>query len=366
MCGSSADGKETVLKIPAILFNSGVKAGICLLLVGCGGGGGSSSSSKKAINPKTRLIESTRLSRAILAVTGLGRTITRAATPPIQKKWSMSGRISLFFNTAAGAQQGSARTAPPTAPAAPPALDPGTGLYYTTTVNADGSGEQFLFVDQALTQAAGFFKWSKPQWASSKPGTYPAVINVTYSITAGNYAGVSGTMKVTINDPKFTDGLIELALSDSLHESASASLALSAEGISGQDNMQFSDGDKCNVTDTTDAIGDLVMAFSYPDGSSEDITNAPDGTSTETYTNPDDTTAAPDLNGSVQPDGSDTIDDSSSGDTETVNVDPGDDGGDSGDDSGGDDSTDALIRKAPKLPSRAPVKAPAQSHTVRP
>jgi hypothetical protein len=358
------DGKETVLKTPATQLNCGIVAVTCLLLVGCGGGGGSSSPTKSTANSKTRLIETTRLSRAILAVTGLGRTITRSATPPVQKSWSMSNRISLIFTAAAAAQQEGSRTAP--APVAP-SLDPGTGLYYTTTLNPDGSGEQFLFVDQALTQPAGFFKWSVPQWATATPGTYPAIITVTYSITAGNYAGVSGTMTVTVNDPKFTTGLIELTLTDSLHESASATLALSAEGISGKDKMLFGNGDSCTVTDTTDTSGDLVQAIMYPDGCFGDITTDPDGDSTETYTNPDATLAAPDLNGSVQPDGSDTIDDNS-GDSTTVNVDPGDDSGDDsgGDSSGGDASSDAVVHKAAKLPSTGTVKGSIPSRPLRP
>ena len=347
-----------------MLLYSGAAAGFCFLLVGCGGGGGSSAPTKSTSNSKTRLVETTRLSRAILAVTGLGRTITRQAIPPTQHSWSMSGRISLLFTTAASVQSGESRAPTPAAPA-PPALDPGTGLYYTTVVNADGSGEQLLFVDQDLTQPAGSFQWSKPKWATSTPGTYPAIITVTYSITAGNYAGVAGTMTVTVNDPSFKSGLIELALTDSLHESASATLALSAEGISGKNNMKFNNGDSCTVADSINAAGDLIQAFTFPDGCFGDIITDPDGTSTETYTNPDATLAAPDLNGSVQPDGSDTINDSS-GDSTTVNVDPGDSDDDSGDDSGGDDSSDAVMKKSAKLPAAGAVQAPAPTGSGRP
>jgi hypothetical protein len=276
----------------------------------------------------------------------------------------MGNRIGVFFSLAASTRLVTSTSSSPPIPA----LDPGTGLYYTTTVNADGSGEQFLYVDQALTEPAGFFKWSKPKWATSTPGTYPATISVAYSIIAGNYSGVSGTMTITVNDPNFKNGLIELALSDSLHESASASLALSAEGISGEDKMKLSNGDSCTVSDSTSAAGVLIQVFSYPDGSTEDIDSSPDGTSTETYTNPDGTTAAPDLSGSVQPDGSDTID-SSSGDTQTVNVDPGDSGDDSGDsggDSSGGDATDqAVIRKAAAKPSTGSAGAPPAAAQIR-
>lgn len=336
-----------------------VMVGVCVALTGCGGGGGGTSSAGKAANSKARIIGTTRVSRAILAISGLGRTITRSAVPPTQKSWSMSGRIHLFFSSAAVAQRASAPTTTPVVPA----LDPGTGLYYTTTVNTDGSGKQSLFVDQAATQPAGSFVWSTPQWANSKPNTYPAIINVTYAITSGNYAGVAGTMRITVKDPDFKTGLIELALTDSLHESASASLAMSQEGIAGNDSITLGNGDKCKATDTTDSTGNLDTVFTFPDGGSVDISTDPDGTSTETYTNPDGTTATPDLSGTVQPDGTDTIDDGS-GNTQTVNVDPGnadssDSGGD-GSDSGGD--TSASVHKPglaqPPAATRAPISRP--------
>ncbi len=288
---------------------------------GCGGG--SHSSGSTGSSSRDRIIASTRVSRAILAVAGLGRTITRAATPPIQKRWSFGSRIPIMFTSALSATSSSRNsTAPVTTPM--PVLDPGTGLYYTTTIQPDGSGQQLLFLDSALTKPAGSFTWQKPEWRI--PGTaptFPGIIIVKYSITAGSYAGVSGQMKVTVNDSNFQNGIIELALTDSKRESAKSTLKLSQEGISSHSDIDLGNGDTCSADATTSDSGTYDQVITFPDGGTADISTNPDGSSTETYNNPESAIATPDLSGTVLPDGSDTID-YSNGTTETVNVDPGD------------------------------------------
>ncbi len=293
-------------------------ATVCVAIgaVGCGGGGGSASShlSKSAL-AKQRMASAARMSRSVLAVTGLGRTITRAGSA-VPHRW-FGSRLPQFF-------VGVTRTVSAPAPTAPvPVLDPGSGLYYITTINADGSGNQMLFADAAGKKPAGWFKWLMPVWTTPKPPTYPAMITVTYKITAGSFSGVAGTMRITVNDPNFGTGAIELVISNSLHESAKANFDVSQEGVTGKQNIDLGNGDTCSVDDTYDLSNVFADVFTFPDGVIIDMNTQPDGSSTETYTDPAPATDNPvDASGNVSPDGTDTID-YSTGETSSVNVDPG-------------------------------------------
>jgi len=315
------------------------------LLAGCGGGGGGGSVTKTSATSQAvaeaRLVATTRLSRSVLAVSGLGRTITRAAAAGAggYSYTPFGRRIPLFFGI--GSTANGIITVARSATLLTPTLDPGTGLYYITTVNADGSGQQLLYLDIKMTQPAGSFTWSAPQWTNPTTKSYPAIITVIYNITAGSYAGVSGTMTITVNDPKFTTGLIHLALKDSLNESSNSSLNVTTDGVSGQNQVVLSDGTGCFGTIATTAAGVLDEVYTWTDGSSVDINTNPDGSSSETYSNPDATGATSDLSGAVQSDGTDTIS-NGDGTTDTVNVDPG--SSDSGDSSG--DNSSQLSKKA--------------------
>src|SRR5438105_3546733 len=101
-------------------------------LVGCGGGGRSGSSAKDLARQRT--IATTRIARSIFAVAGLGRRAT-GNNPMPMGSMPMGRRAALLLSAlrrGRDVQQG---------------LDEGTGLYYTMTTNADGSGRQDLFTD---------------------------------------------------------------------------------------------------------------------------------------------------------------------------------------------------------------------------
>ena len=89
-------GVEVIMKTSSSsLIGLGILPAVIITLFGCGGGGGSASpgaAAKGTFNSKTRLIQVTRVSRTLLAITGLGRTITRAATPLAQASFSISAR----------------------------------------------------------------------------------------------------------------------------------------------------------------------------------------------------------------------------------------------------------------------------------
>ena len=319
-----------------------------VVLFGCGGGGGGArpALSKSAL-AKQRMAAAARVSRSVLAVTGLGRNITRAGAAHT----FFGTRIPLFFGD-------TTRAVGTSTPPASALLDPGSGLYYVTTLNADGSGSQLLYLDAAATQPAGWFRWVTPRFTTTNPPTYPAQITVVYKITAGSFAGVSGTMRLTVNDPKFGAGVIELALTDSLHESAQANFNLSAEGIQGKQDVDLGNGDKCSVTDTLDQTLVWIDVYTFPDNVVIDMSTDPDGTSTETYSDPAPSSDNPiDATGYISSEGTDTIDYSDGG-SDTVNVDPGsyDDGG--SDSSGDSPSNDSGFKKVKKAARTVPGKRP--------
>src|SRR5262249_19243427 len=120
--------------------------------------------------------------------------------------------------------------------------DEETKLYYALTVNDDGSGRQDLFVDAAHSQPAGSFTWPAPQWRNGQPDTYPAILQVTYSITAGEFAGTHGTMDITLNDATGTNGLIHLVLDDSHKEHCEADFKIVSDVVSATQRVNLADG----------------------------------------------------------------------------------------------------------------------------
>lgn len=106
--------------------------GVALLLVtvsGCGGGSSSSSNTMTKVVIRQRTIASARLMRAIFALAGLGKPVTRGA----------AGRREHRAGIAVAALRQSRDVAQ--------GVDDGTKLTFTRTVNADGSGREDLFAD---------------------------------------------------------------------------------------------------------------------------------------------------------------------------------------------------------------------------
>jgi hypothetical protein len=309
-----------------------------IVLAGCGGGGGSSASgsSRQAV-AKQHAIATARLNRATLAVAGLARHVTRAPRP------RLGARFAILQQALVSASR-SRRAASPSGPAVSQGFDADTGLYYTLTINPDGSGREDLFLDVARKVPAGSFTWGVPQWHNGQPNSYPAVLHVFYQITAGNFAGVHGEMYVTLNDANDTKGLIHVLLDNAHHEHCDATFDVGADLssgsdnsgtdnvviVSGTDNVTLGDGTTYTETDASQSNGDLTCAITFPDGSTETMNVQPDGAATQTVTDPG---GSVDTSGNLQSNGNDTIN-SSDGSSETVNVDAGNADSSSGDSSG--------------------------------
>ncbi len=300
-------------------FTFGVVCLGLLFLAGCGGGGGGSAqhvTSTKSV-ARARIIATTRVTRATFAIAGIAKKITRA--PQI----GMGQRVALLLaalRRTRSVTQG---------------LDPETGLYYVLNINADGSGREDMYGNPTHTEKGGFFSWPAPQWHNNQPNTYPAVLHITFQITAGMFAGDHGTLDVTLNDATGNNGLMLIVLQTAHGEKGNSNFQVHNGMISGKDNVQMDDGTDCTEVDEVLPSGDMQCTIDFPDGSTEVETMTPDGGETETYTAPDGQQQA---SGDVQSDGSDTIsyDDGSS---ETVNVDTGNSDNSGGDSSGSNDSS---------------------------
>ena len=276
---------------------------VSFALIGCGGGSSSSAGGSKAAT-RQRVIATTRVFRDVYAMAGLAR---RGASTSSSRAASrgMSRRVAFLLSAlrgTRGVQQGQ---------------DPDTGLYYRLTVNSDGSGREDLFTDSTYHTPAGAFIWGPPQWANSKPNTYPAVFHVTFNITAGNFAGTSGSMDVTLKDASGLNCLIHLALKDKQNDNANCVLTIVAGAASCDDTCTLGDGATYTEQDQTDDSGDIQSSVDFSDGWQEDMTTNADGATDATLTDPSGSTDATE---ECQPDGSDTID-YSDGSSDDVNVD---------------------------------------------
>ncbi|MCW3099837.1 MAG: hypothetical protein JWL77_5455 [Chthonomonadaceae bacterium] len=279
-----------------------------LLSAGCSGNDSCCSSSSKAV-ARQRAIATMRVTRATLAVAGFARRETRAAAVP------MGNRVNLWL-----AAIKRVRTASVSPAATTPALDTDTGLYYTLTVNPDGSGQQNLFVDSALQHSAGAFTWTAPQWTSGQPGNYPATYQSVYQITAGSFAGEHGTITITADDVTGDNGILTIDLTDSENEHCVTDFTITNGVFKAKAHCTFADN--TSFDELFSVIADVITCTTtYLDGGTEVITVNPDGSDTQTVDGP---TGQTEATGTVDPDGNDTIqyDDGSS---ETVNVDTGDD-----------------------------------------
>ncbi|HZT43579.1 MAG TPA: hypothetical protein VFA07_15550 [Chthonomonadaceae bacterium] len=280
---------------------------VLFALVGCGGGSSSSSGSSKA-STRQRLIATTRVFRDVYAMAGLARRGTSTSSSKATSRASsrtVSRRVAFLLSAlhgTRGVQQG---------------LDPDTSLTYRLTVNSDGSGREDLFTDSTYRTPAGAFIWGPPQWSNGKPNTYPAVFHVTYNITAGNFAGTSGTMDVTLKDASGLNCLIHLALKDLQNDTATCVFTIVAGVADCTDTCTLGDGATYTEQDQTDDNGDIQSNVDFSDGWQEDMSTNTDGTTDETLT---DSSGDTEASGDCQSDGSDTID-YSDGSSEDVNVD---------------------------------------------
>jgi len=276
------------------------------LMTGCNGGSSCCSSTSKA-TAKERVVATMRITRATFAVAGFARRVARSPSP------GMGNRIGVWL--AAIRSHRDASPLPPTP--SPPVLDKDTNLYYTLTVNSDGSGRQDLFVDSAAKKAAGAFTWTAPQWTNGATGTYPATFETVYQITAGNFAGEHGTIDITADDATGNNGEMKIDLTDAEGEHCLSDFTIANGVISAKAHCTLADDTSYDESYYTDPNDVVVCTTTFPDGGTEDVTLNPDGSATETV---DDSSGQTQATGDVQSDGQDTIqyDDGSS---DTVNVD---------------------------------------------
>lgn len=274
-----------------------------LVSSGCNGNDSCCSASSKAV-ARQRAVATMRITRANLAIAGFGRRITRSAS-----SLRMGNRVDLWLNAI---RHGRAVGATPTVPT----LDVDTGLYYTLTVNPDGSGQQNLYVDSVLQKTAGAFTWTAPKWANDQPNAYPATFQTVYQITAGSFAGEHGTISITANDVTGDNGTMTIDLTDAEREHCVSDFTITNGVFKAKARCTFQDNSTSDQVYSV--LADVISCVTtYLDGGTEDISVNSDGSATETVESP---TGQTEATGTVDPNGDDTIryDDGSS---ETINVD---------------------------------------------
>ncbi len=303
-------------------LRSSTASGYLLVIVligifGCGGGG--SSSKLARATARERAIASARLMRGTFAVAGIGRTITRATN-------TFRPRLRLLLAALRPARD------------TPPDLDPGTGLFFVTALDADGSGRQDLFVDASHRIPAGMFAWMAPAWKGGVKNAYPATIRSDFQINGGQFAGERGTIDFAAADSTGANGSMHVDMTTHENEHVVAEFDIVNGMVRAKDRCTLPDGTTWTEEDTQQPDGGMVCTIEFPDGSSETITMTPDGDSTEVLTGPDGSTEA---TGAMNMNGMDTItfDD---GSHDSVDVDTADagDGGGSGESNSSDDGAD--------------------------
>jgi len=306
-----------------------------LLSAGCSGGHDSCCSSSSKAVARQRAIVTMRITRATLAVAGFARRQTRAAGI------HMGSRIGIWMNAVRHVRSVST----PSAPTAP-ALDEDTGLYYTLTVNPDGSGQQNLFVDSAAQTPAGAFTFTATQWTGDQPGNYPATFNTVYQITAGNFAGEHGTIAIKSDDATGDNGTMTIDLTDAQKEHCVSDFTITNGVLKAKAHCTLADNS--SYDETYNLIGDVITcSTTYPDGGTQEISVNSDGSATEIIEN---SAGQSEATGTIDPEGNDTIE-YDDGSSETVDVDTGDD---SGDDSGGTSTEEAVKRRTKRATALPP------------
>jgi hypothetical protein len=212
-----------------------------IVLFGCGGGGGSSRNARV----QERAIATTRNSRALFAIAGLGMKGTRAPHPKMGRRAGLL--LSVLRHTRA----------------VPSGYDEELKLYYTVTLNADGSGRQDLFTDTAHTNKAGDFVWPAP----TNYGAYPVTFQQTYRIGQGEFAGERGTLEITFNDASGNNGALHIINTNSQGEKIDSRLNLVNGVLTAQGRIETPSGDTWTETDVYEEDGEWVCRFDFPDGS---------------------------------------------------------------------------------------------------
>jgi hypothetical protein len=290
---------------------------IGLTLTGCGGGGGRAAA--KPAGKTLTTVQATaplRNARSALAITGLGlKAATRALTI------RMGSRAAMLLKATR------ARTRSATS-----GHDPDTLLYYVITNYNDGSGIENLYSDSSDTTPAGSFVWDVVHWHNGVANTYPALYHVTYSITAGPFAGDHGTLDVTVNDALGHNGAIHILNTNKQGEHCDATENLANDVITAAIDISFPDGSTCTGSDTWGTDGSINGDYTFNDGNQETVDMQPDGSGTEALTAPDGSDQA---TGDFNSEGNVDIqyDDGSSADVNVDTGDTSDSGGDSGDSS---------------------------------
>jgi hypothetical protein len=305
-----------------------------LLCSGCNSGHDSCCSSNSKEIARQRAVATMRITRATLAVVGFARRITTREVGARKVN-----RIGLWLNAIRRH-----RTASASDPVLP-VLDADTNLYYTITVNPDGSGQQSLFVDSGLQQTAGAFTWTAPKWTNDRLDTYPATFQSVYQITAGAFAGEHGTIAITSNDVSGENGMIAIDLTNAQKEHCKADFTLTNGVLKAKAHCTFPDHSSCDQ-DYSLLNDILTCTTTYFDGGTDETTVNPDGSATQTVNGPD---GVSDAVGTVEPNGDDTIE-YDDGTYETINVDTNTDVPDDSGDSDSDRSAKRAKIRA-KLPA---------------
>ncbi len=279
---------------------------LCLLLgavtmVGCGGGSSKSPAMSRS-TVRERAIATTRVARATFALAGLGRHITRAPHTGM-------GRTALFLAALHHTRD-----------AVTEGKDADTGLFFTLTTAADGSGQQNLFTDAAHTHAAGRYAWNAPQWPNGQPDTYPVLLHEDFQVTDGTFKGAVGTADSTLSDASGNNGKIHMTFTDAMGETAVCDLTIDNGMVHADDKVTLPDQTTFDEQDISQTDGSMQCTFIFPDGSKDVEIMAPDGTGTETLT---DSNGTVEESGTFQDTGMETLN-YQDGSSETVNVDTAD------------------------------------------
>ncbi|MCW3053155.1 MAG: hypothetical protein JWN14_2325 [Chthonomonadales bacterium] len=306
------------------------------LSVGCSGGHDSCCSSSSKAVARQRAIVTMRITRATLAVAGFARRQTRAAGV------HMGNRIGIWMNAVRHVRSVSTPSTPTT-----PTLDADTGLYYTLTVNPDGSGQQNLFVDSAAQTPAGAFTFTATQWTGDQPGNYPATFNTVYQITAGNFAGEHGTIAIKSDDATGDNGTMTIDLTDAQKEHCVSDFTITNGVLKAKAHCTLADNS--SYDSIYDLIGDVITcSTTYPDGGTQEISVNSDGSASEIIENSDGQSEA---TGTIDPEGNDTIE-YDDGSSEIVDVDTGDNWDDGSDGTSTEESVKRRTKRATNLPPR--------------
>lgn len=277
-------------------FGIVVLISLCVVLCGCGSGGSSNLGSRV----QERAIATTRNSRALFAIAGLGMKGTRAPHSKMGRRADVL--LSALTHTRADSS----------------GYDDELKLYYTITLNADGSGRQDLFADAGHVDKAGDFVWPPP----TNYGAFPLTFKQTYRIGQGEFSGERGTLDITFSDASGNNGVLHIINTNAEGEKIDSRLDLVNGVLTAQGQIQTPSGDVWTETDQYIEGGEWVCRFDFPDGSWGQTTGNDGGMGQITYYGPD---GSLDASGTYDDEGNATLtyDDGSS---ETVDVDDWSDG----------------------------------------